>query len=529
VLDQVDLKKKLDRKTYKETAPALRLRLAELQREVKEAGMPVVVVFEGWETSGKGTVLNQLLQPLDPRGFRVENVGRPGEDERFRPFFWAFWRRTPANGRIAFFNRSWYRRVLDDRLTEALSPHRLDEAFQESLEFERQLAQEGALLVKFFLHISKKEQRKRLKALEAEEATSWRVTKEDWERHERYDEMAGYVEEMLLRTDRGEAPWTLVESHDREYAEVKILATLVKALEERLAALKADASGKKHLPDPVALSQEAPASVAEGDEADLSGGDVLRKEMDDVLRPTVLGRVDLSRDVSVEEYKKQLPRLQDRFREIQYALYRERIPVVVLFEGWDAAGKGGCIKRLTSRLDPRGYEVDPVAAPNDIERAHHYLWRFWTAFPKAGHVAIFDRSWYGRVLVERVEGFCSEDAWRRAYGEINEMENQWSRFGTVVIKFWLHIDREEQLRRFTERSETPEKMWKITEEDWRNREKWPLYEKAVEEMLWRTSTPCAPWTVVEANSKEYARIKVLKTVVAATEAALEGRRIPGGA
>jgi len=519
VLDQVDLKKKLDRKTYKETAPALRLRLAKLQREVKETGMPVLVVFEGWETSGKGTVLNQLLQPLDPRGFRVENVGRPGEDERFRPFFWAFWRRTPANGRIAFFNRSWYRRVLDDRLTEALSPHRLDEAFQESLEFERQLTQEGALLVKFFLHISKKEQRKRLKALEAEEATSWRVTKEDWERHERYDEMAGYVEEMLLRTDRGEAPWTLVESHDREYAEVKILATLVKALEERLAALKADVFGKKPLPDPVALSQETPASVAEGDEADLSGGDALRKEMDDVLRPTVLGRVDLSRNISFEEYKKQLPRLQDRFREIEYALYRERIPVVVLFEGWDAAGKGGCIKRLTSRLDPRGYEVNPVAAPNDIERAHHYLWRFWTAFPKAGHVAIFDRSWYG--LVERVEGFCSESEWQRAYHEINVMEDELTREGTILIKFWLHIDKDEQLRRFEERQNTPEKNWKITEEDWRNREKWDQYESAVNAMIRRTTTMQAPWTIIPANNKYYARIAVLETVRSAMQKRLK--------
>jgi polyphosphate kinase 2 (PPK2 family) len=198
----------------------------------------------------------------------------------------------------------------------------------------------------------------------------------------------------------------------------------------------------------------------------------------------------------------------------------KRIPVVIAYEGWDAAGKGGNIRRLTEHLDPRGYEVVPIAAPNDIELAHHYLWRFWREVPKAGHITIFDRTWYGRVLVERVEGFCTVTDWRRAYREINEMERHLTAFGTVLCKFWLQIDRKEQLRRFREREAIAYKKWKITDEDWRNRRKWKAYQAAVEEMLARTSTPHAPWTIVESNCKWYARIKVLDTVIDAIKKAL---------
>ena len=237
--------------------------------------------------------------------------------------------------------------------------------------------------------------------------------------------------------------------------------------------------------------------------------------------PTVLQKVDLSQFLHKEEYQKELRKWQKRFRTAQYGLYRERIPMVIAFEGWDAAGKGGCIRRLVQKLDPRGYEVVPVGAPNDVEKAHHYLWRFWENFPKAGHVTVFDRTWYGRVLVERVENLCLPREWRRAYGEINSMESQWAGYGTVIVKFWLHIDQDEQLRRFQARQEDPYKQWKITDEDWRNREKWPLYEEAVEEMLWRTNTHWAPWTVVEARDKYFARIKVLQTAARAAEKALE--------
>jgi len=200
-------------------------------------------------------------------------------------------------------------------------------------------------------------------------------------------------------------------------------------------------------------------------------------------------------------------------RDLEHEVYKKRLSVIMVYEGWDAAGKGGNIKRLLKMMDPRGYEVIPIAAPNDIEKAHHYLWRFWKAIPKAGHIAIFDRSWYGRVMVERVEGFCIEEEWKKAYREINEMEEQLVNFGTVLIKFWLQVDRAEQLKRFKERQQNPHKQWKITDEDWRNRKKWIQYKTAVDEMLLRTSTSYAPWTIIESNSKLYARIKVLKTVI----------------
>jgi polyphosphate kinase 2 (PPK2 family) len=235
---------------------------------------------------------------------------------------------------------------------------------------------------------------------------------------------------------------------------------------------------------------------------------------------TILDRVDLSLKVPRDEYKKRLDELQDRLRQLEHQLYRARIPSVIVYEGWDAAGKGGNIRRLTRGLDPRGYEVVPIASPTDEELAHHYLWRFWRALPKAGHITIFDRSWYGRVLVERVEGLCTEEDWKRAYQEINEFELQLVEYGTVVVKFWLHIDQEEQLERLQARKETPHKRWKLTEDDWRNREKWSRYEVAVEEMLRRTSTTYAPWTILEANDKLHARIKALTTVADALTEAL---------
>ena len=487
MLEKVDLKRKLEKGTFKTLAPDLRERLGELQRRAKDLRIPVLVVFEGWDGAGKGTLMNELILPLDPRGFQVHNVAPERGDMRLWPPMRRFWKLLPPRGRMALYNRSWYRRVLDETPEEGV--------YEEILSFERQLAQDGCLLIKFFLHISKKEQKKRLQALEADPATSWRVTEQDWEHHKRYDRTETLVEALLQRTDKGHAPWTLVEAHDREYATVKILTTVIRALEQQIGRMEA------------AQALGAPPPPA---------GELTP----DPLKPSIFRGLDLDLTVSQREYKKGIGEFQERLREIQYQLYRVRRPLVVVFEGPDAAGKGGCIKRLTQDLDPRGYQVVPTAAPNDWERAHHYLWRFWTAFPKAGHVAIFDRSWYGRVLVERVEGFCSEGEWRRAYGEINEMEDQWVRYGALMVKFWLHIGQDEQLRRFEEREKTPSKNWKITPEDWRNREKWPRYEEAAEEMLLRTSTPGAPWVVVEANSKEFARLKVLRQVVEMAEAGL---------
>ena len=222
-----------------------------------------------------------------------------------------------------------------------------------------------------------------------------------------------------------------------------------------------------------------------------------------------------------EEYDTLLNQYQKRLRELHNELYRKKIPVIIAYEGWDAAGKGGNIKRITEALDPRGYEVHPIASPEPHEKARHYLWRFWNRLPKTGHVAIFDRTWYGRVMVERLEGFCSENDWQRAYVEINEFEKELADWNAVIVKFWVQIDKDTQLARFKERENTPEKRWKITDEDWRNREKWDLYEEAVNEMLQKTNTAYAPWHILESNDKKYARIKALKTVIEAIEKKME--------
>ncbi len=227
----------------------------------------------------------------------------------------------------------------------------------------------------------------------------------------------------------------------------------------------------------------------------------------------MLNTINLSQTLSEEEYTRLLIKYQVALYALAYQVYQQQRPVIMVFEGWDAAGKGGAIRRVTEKIDPRGYVVYPIAAPKGEDATHHYLWRFWRRLPEAGQVAIFDRSWYGRVMVERIEGFCTEAEWKRAYREINYFERQLVDFGSILFKFWIHISEEEQLRRFESRSGDKLRSWKLTDEDWRNREKWGPYEEAVNEMLLKTSTLSAPWTVVEGNSKPYARVKILRTIV----------------
>lgn len=490
MLEKIDLSKKVDKKTYRRVMDEAEEKLGLLQRECKDAGIPVILVFEGMGAAGKGVQINRLIQALDPRGFDVYACDRPTEDEQMRPFLWRYWTKTPAKGRIAVFDRSWYRSVQVDRFDGLTREDRLGDAYQDILSFEKQLCDDGTVIMKFFLYIDKDEQKKRFKKLEGSKETSWRVTEEDWNRNKDFDRYLKMNEEMLEKTDTDYAPWVIIEAVDKDYAALKIASTVMDRLEYEL----------EH-------SRPEEEKTAQGQEAKIR----------ERFKNGVLSGIDLSKSLTEEEYKTRLKKLQKRLAELHSELYRLRIPVVIGFEGWDAGGKGGAIKRLTSNLDPRGYRVNPTAAPNDIEKVHHYLWRFWNSVPKAGHIAIFDRTWYGRVMVERIEGFCSEAQWRRAYQEINEMESHMANAGAVVLKFWLHIDKDEQERRFRERQANPAKQWKITDEDWRNREKWDQYEEAVNEMLIRTSTTYAPWIVVEGNDKRYARVKVLQTVVDALE------------
>ncbi|HJC33249.1 MAG TPA: polyphosphate:AMP phosphotransferase [Candidatus Mediterraneibacter faecipullorum] len=505
MLEKVDLTKKISKEEYKEKMPQLEARIGRLQRECKALGIPVLIVFEGFGAAGKGLQIGHLIQSMDPRGFEVHPIKNETEEERMHPFMWRFWTKTPARGRIAIYDGSWYRRVLIDRFEKRTKNKDLPAAFHSINSFEQQLAEDGNLIIKLFLDIDKKEQKKRFDKLAKNKETAWRVSQGDRERNAHYDEYAAMMEDMLFKTDTDYAPWTIIEAMDRRFATLKIYTTVIKAMADQIEKVQ---------------HQNAKKTAGAGEKACENDIDAIARETDaemKELQVSILSKADLTLNYTREEYKEKLDKLQKKLEKLHGELYRRRIPVVLGFEGWDAGGKGGAIKRLTQKMDPRGYVVNPTASPNDIEKAHHYLWRFWRAMPKDGHVTIFDRTWYGRVMVERIEGFCTTEEWKRAYKEINDMEKDLYDAGAIVIKFWMHIDKDEQERRFRERQENPEKQWKITDEDWRNREKWDQYEDAVNEMLMRTSTDYAPWVVVEGNSKYYARVKVLKTVVDAIE------------
>jgi polyphosphate:AMP phosphotransferase len=493
MLDKIDLTKYIEKSDYQSHMAELKTEMGRLQRQARELQIPFIIVFEGWSAAGKGTIINELILSMDPRGIVVHSIKPPTEEELLRPFLWQFWMRLPENGRIALFDRSWYGRLLAGRLDKVIKIKEAAAAYNEVNAFERQLIDGGAVIAKFFLHISKKEQKKRFEKLEKNPATAWRVTKDDWKQHKRYDDFSRAVSEMMVKTSIADAPWSIVEAHDHRFASVKVFKAIIAALGR---AVSVKLAAKR--PVKTALPRALPAKGVQ----------------------SILDGSDLSLAIDVKEYEEKLKTYQKRMWDLEHEIYRKRLPVGIVFEGWDAAGKGGAIKRLAQGLDPRGYVVVPFAAPNDVEKRHHYLWRFWINLPKGGHITVFDRSWYGRVLVERVEGFCTTHEWNRAYREINETEEQWTNFGMVLVKFWLHISPEEQLKRFKEREKIPDKQWKITDEDWRNRDKWALYKEAVDDMLVKTASPGAPWTVVEATSKYFARIKVLKTVTEAIERAL---------
>lgn len=494
MLELVDLNQRISKAEFDAIFPALEARLGQCQRAARAAGIPVVLVFEGWDAAGKGTLINRLALALDPRGFKVHTGASLQEGQTMRPWLWPYWNELPAAGAIAIFDRSWYRRLLECRVEGVAGGCRDQPEYEDVAEFERQLTDAGTVLVKFWLHIGQREQKRRLRALAKDPDTAWRVGKRERRQNRRYGRWLAAVEEMLQRTSTPYAPWSVIEATQERFARLRVFETVVGAVEREIARR---AAAPQPVKGPMAPPDPCPTR-----------------------RQTVLDRVNLQLRLDRAEYKKQVDRLQKRLFELEHRLYIERVPAVIVFEGWDAAGKGGAIRRLAAGQDPRGYEVISIAAPTPEELAHHYLWRFWRRVPKAGHIAIFDRSWYGRVLVERVEGFCPEDQWRRAYQEINEFERQLADFGTAMVKFWLHIDPDEQLRRFEARQQ--EKQWKIGEEDWRNRQKWKQYEVAVTEMLERTSTTYAPWTIVEANDKLFARIKVLRTVADTLAAHLQG-------
>jgi polyphosphate:AMP phosphotransferase len=482
---EINLNHKTGETEFERAIDPLRTRIGELQRECRERGIPIIVVIEGWNASGITMVTGDLIRFLDPRGYSVYSIGRPTDEEEARTLMWRFWIKTPARGRISLFARSWYSRTLAEQLTGIRWKREMQNAIRSIRVFERQLTDDGAVIIKFFLHISKEEQKRRLYERENDRRTSWMITRGDWDFHHLYDSYLPVIEDIIRKTDTHNAPWIIIGATDERYTRLSVFSSVVNALERKIR-MAAPASGEK-----IAGERKVQKSASH--------------------------RRDLSLSLPRDEYQQTIDRCQDRIRDLQFLLYKRKIPLIILFEGWDAAGKGGTIMRLTRNMNPRGYEVVPVSHPNECEREYHYLWRFYRHFPKSGHITIFDRSWYGRVLVERVEELCEVPVWQRAYEEINELEEDYLQQGGGLVKFWLEIDPEEQLKRFTAREADPHKQWKITREDWRNREKWDLYRQAVDEMLTRTGTRDAPWTIVESNDKYYSRIKTLRTVIASIE------------
>ncbi len=485
MLNNLDLQVSLDKDTYRSKIEDLMRELRSLQNTCWRKKLPIIVVLEGWAAAGKGALVKQMTNYMDPRGFTVHPILSPSEDERKYPFLWRFWQKLPPLGSIGIFYHSWYTHILEDRLFERSSPADVPLIMRDINAFERQLVEDGAVVAKFWLHLSKKELKTRLKKYEKDEFESWRVRPEDWQQAKNYKQYCSLAEEMLIYTSTGFAPWTLVEADCERWAKVKVLSQLIATIREALAKRE--------------ITTETPSLPPQQE--------LLPTE------PDHLAQIDLSLYLDKDDYKTDLKESQLELRKLQKAIFEKQIGMLLLFEGWDAAGKGGAIKRVTDILDPRSYKVSAFAAPTDEENQYNYLWRFWRRLPAKGNIGIFDRTWYGRVLVERIEGFADEAEWRRAYREINEFEAQLATANYVLVKFWLHISPEEQLQRFEARQEDHFKNYKLTDEDWRNREKSNLYYVAVNQMIARTSTPLAPWTIVPGDDKYYARVYVLNTVI----------------
>ena len=485
MLENVKLNEKVEKDAYKAESKKLKAELSAIQQKVKAKKLPVIILFDGWGAAGKGSLISNLILNFDPRGFKVFSNAAADESEKRKPTLWRYWKEIPEYGQISILDRSWYQDISTARVEEALESGETLHRINSIKTFERQLTDDGYLIIKFFLHISQKEQKARFDKLDSDKNTEWRVTEQDRRRNRNYETYYKAFDEMLEYTDTPNAPWHIISGQDKYAARLNIFRIVLGAIKN-------------------ALSNKGKATAAMEE--------IILPKTFTLLEMPKLADISLNESLTKEKYEKQLDKLQKKLSDLHNKIYRKRIPVIIAYEGWDAAGKGGNIKRVAAALDPRGYEVVPISAPNKVELAHQYLWRFWNHIPRTGHVTIFDRTWYGRVMVERLEGFCSTEAWHRAYREINEFERELYDWGAVVIKFWLHIDQDEQLRRFNDRQNTPEKQWKITDEDWRNREKWPQYEQAVNDMLAYTSTDFAPWHIIQSQDKKYGRIQTLKII-----------------
>jgi polyphosphate:AMP phosphotransferase len=504
MFEAIKLGRRVDKETFNTQQEELRTQLLLVQRELRQTDIPVIILIAGVEGAGKGEVVNRLYEWLDARGLQSFAYWDETDEERLRPRYWRFWRSLPPRGEMAILFGGWYLAPLEHRIHNLCNDAELDGELNRIVDFERMLIQDGALVVKFWFHLSEPEQDARLKELKRDEHSQWRMLPQKGNQKEHYAHFEYVAERMIRHTDRGISPWYLIEAGDRRYRDLTMGKTLLRAIKERLS--EPPPIEPPHTACQLALPDSPEAQV------------------------TVLDHLDLEQKLALDIYRSELIKLQQELNGLCWEAYKRRRSLVIVFEGADAGGKGGAIRRFTNAIDARLYRAIPIAAPTDEEKAHHYLWRFWRHIPRAGYISIFDRSWYGRVLVERIEGFATEAEWRRAYDEINQFEEQLVESGVVLCKFWLQVSDEEQLRRFKDREAVPYKKYKITAEDWRNRDKAPLYRIAVNDMVVYTSTESASWTLVEADDKPFARIKVLTTLRDAIRAALKDDSFadPGG-
>lgn len=476
MFESVELGQSVSKEEFKTHITELRTQIIQAQIASKTYPGPIIILISGMDGAGKGELVNFLGEMLDLRNVVIKTFWDETDGEESRPYYWRFWRALPARGQIGIFFGAWYTKPIQDHVTGKISELELEHELRKVVRLENMLADDNAIILKFWLHLSKKEQKSKNKELE----DKFKNVKETMQRamwsFDNYDKIKTAAELIIRYTDRSHARWHLIEASDKRHRELKVLQTTTNTLQQL------SSFGQKNN---IMLPLSAPGPV--------------------------LDSIDLSKTIEENEYKEKLNYYQSSINQLVWKAYKKNISSVVIFEGVDAAGKGGSIRRLAQSMDTRLVQIMSVAAPTDEEINHHYLWRFWRHLPKSGYATIYDRSWYGRLLVERVEGFASDDAWSRSYEEINEFEEHLTESGIVLIKFWVHIDQDEQLKRFKEREDTAWKQHKITDEDWRNREKWEDYKIAINEMLTRTSTRIAPWHLIPANNKKFARIEVLKT------------------
>ena len=520
MFETAELGRKVAKPEFKRRAPLLREELLQLQERLRRGqDFQVILLFAGVDGGGKGETVGLLNEWMDPRWLMTRAYDEPSDAERERPEFWRYWRDLPPAGRIGMFLSAWYHAPLLERVYGRINEGVFLQRLERIVAFERALAQSGSLILKFWMHLSENAQEARLESLEHDPLTKARVTPRDWENWRNYGKFIAAAEPLIARTNRGMAPWTIVEGADPNYRGLTVATILRDALAQRLP--EGPARLKPGKPKPDKKSEKAERN---GKAAKVAKVRARRPSPADAI--TVLSELDMTRKLGKTAYQQALPELQARLHLLHLRAREQGVSSILVFEGPDAAGKGGAIRRIQEGLEPRNYQVHGIAAPTDEEGAQHYLWRFWRHLSPAGQVTIFDRSWYGRVLVERVEGFAGEDEWRRAYAEINDFESQLIEHRIVLVKYWVHITKKEQLARFKLRERTPHKRWKLTDEDWRNRDKWDLYETAVNDMVQFTSTSKAPWYLVEGNDKRFARIKVLETFCDRLASALDAEARP---